>query len=279
MKTQSKLSAITICGILFFASSCQNNGGNSENNNADSSKVQPITMTPVGNSPEYPDAQIGIASVKAEKEGADSAKVTFNFDVKNYELKQQTGDAGGKLCSNSDKGQHIHFIMDNKPYQALYEPTNTVTLPNNTEHYLLAFLSRSYHESIKSKGAALVYHFKIDANGKLQKMDEPTAPMVFYSRPKGDYIGKDTANVLLDFYVWNTTLSPDGYKVNAEIKDGMGRDTTITINDWKANFLHNLGTGKCSITLSLMDKDGKAAEGPNTNVTREFNLAASEPMK
>ncbi len=67
-------------------------------------------------------------------------------------------------------------------------------------------------------------------------------PMLFYSRPKGDYIGKDTADILLDFYVWNVTLSPDGYKVKAEIRnlDKPGRDTMIIINKWEPHLFRTL---------------------------------------
>jgi len=281
MVTYTRLTAIAVCAAVFFTS-CQNSNSGNEEKKTDTTAAlppQPISMTPNSESPEFKDAQLGIASVKAEKLGSDSAKVVFNFTVKNYELKQQTGDAANKLCNNSAKGQHIHFILDNKPYVALYEPTDTVKLANNTEHYLMAFLSRSYHESLKNKGAALVYHFKIDEKGNLKKMDDPKTPMVFYSRPKGDYIGKDTANVLLDFYVWNAGLAADAYKVNAKIHTADGRDTSIAISDWKANMLHNLGMGKSTITLSLADKDGKSVDGPNTTVSREFNLAAQEPMK
>ena len=56
-------------------------------------------------------------------------------------------------------------------------------------------------------------------------------------------------------------------------------DTSITMSDWKPHFLKNLPMGKSSITLTLWDKDGKKVDGPNTEVTREFNLAADEPMK
>ena len=284
MTTNTRLNAIAFCAALLFSASCQNSNNNSDKGEtkdtaAAKAPLQPISMTPVGTSPEFQDAQLGMASVKAEKAGNDSAKVMFSFSVKNYELKQQTGDAGGKLCNNSDKGQHIHFILDNKPYKALYTPGDTVTLANNTEHYLMAFLSRSYHESLKSKGAALVYHFKIDEKGNLKKLDDPKTPMVFYSRPKGDYIGKDTTNVLFDFYVWNTTLAADGNKVKAQIHTENGGDTSITITDWRSNFLHNLGTGKSTITLTLVDKDGKNIEGTNTSVSRDFHLAAQEPMK
>jgi hypothetical protein len=239
--------------------------------------MAPVSLEPVSPSPEFPKASLSIKSVKADKVGKDSAKLTFNFDVKDYELKLQTADNGTKNCNNSDKGQHIHFILDNGPYKALYEPTNDITLPNDgKEHYMVAFLSRSYHESIKSKGAALIYHFKIDEKGNLKKLDDPKKPMITYSRPKGDYAGKDTANILLDFYVWNCSLAKDSFNVKAEIanSDRTTQTLTTTITKWEPNFIHNLGTGKCKVTLTLTDKDGKQVEGPQTSASREFNLKA-----
>ena len=278
MKTYTLL-AITASSLLF--ASCGNNTENASNTSAkDSVKVvplAPVALADVTPSPDFPGASLTISSVKAEKNGKDSTKVSFNFDIKNYELKMQTSDNANKMCNNSDKGQHIHFIMDNGPYKALYEPTNDVMLPNDgKEHYLVAFLSRSYHESIKAKGAAVVYHFKVDAKGNLKKIDEPKTPMITYSRPKGDYAGKDTTNVLLDFYVWNCDLAADGYKVKAEIanEDKTTQTLSATIDKWTPHFIQNLGTGKCKVTLTLMDKDGKPVDGPLTSATREFNLKA-----
>jgi len=233
-------------------------------------------MEEVMNSEEFPDAQLSMGNTTTSMSG-DSVKVTFNFNVKNYDLKGQTSDSVKGICSNSDKGQHIHFILDNSPYAALYEPKHDVTIAKNTEHYLLAFLSRSYHMSLKNKNAAVLYHFKVDENGKLQKLDVPNTPMVFYSRPKGDYLGNDTQNVLLDFYVWNTTLGGSN-KVKANINSG-GRDTSIMITEWKPYFLKNLAMGKNSITLTMLDNSGNKVTGDNTEVTREFNLAEGEPMR
>lgn len=279
MKTTTLLSFAAAASL--FITSCGNNTTTSNTGNtakADSVKsLAPVALASVSPSPDFPNATLEIKSVKSDKVGKDSAKVTFNFDVKNYELKLQTSDNGTKMCNNSDKGQHIHFILDNGPYKALYEPTNDVTLPNDgKEHYLVAFLSRSYHESIKSKGAAVVYHFKIDEKGNLKKLDEPKTPMITYSRPKGDYAGKDTANILLDFYIWNCSLAADGYKVKAEIanENKTTQQLTATIDKWEPHFIQNLGTGKCKVTLTLVDKDGKTAEGPGTSASREFNLKA-----
>ncbi len=275
------VSAATAC-LLLMNTSCQQSG-NKEAKNTDTTTAKavlpPVALTAVAGSPEFANAQLAIQSVKAIAQGKDSAKVSFDFAVKNYELKGQTADAGNKQCNNSDKGQHIHFIMDNSPYAALYEPKHDVVLPNNTEHYLMCFLSRSYHESVKSKGAAVVYHFKIDEKGNLKKLEEPKTPMLFYSRPKGDYVGKDTANLLLDFYVWNATLGND-YKVKAEIvNETNGQKKEETISNWQAQFIQNLGTGKAHVALTLVDKDGKPVDGPMTNATRKFQLAAQEPLK
>jgi hypothetical protein len=279
MKSIPVLSVVAGCALVM--ASCGN--GNTDKPAtaaaADSVKAKPlapVALASVSPSPEFPKASLTVKAVKAEKAGKDSAKVTFTFDVKDYELKLQTADNGTKLCNNSDKGQHIHFILDNGAYKALYEPTNDVTLANNTEHYLVAFLSRSYHESIKSKGAAIIYHFKIDEKGNLKKLDDPKTPMITYSRPKGDYAGKDTANVLLDFYVWNCNLAADGYKVKADIANADRATQTLsaTIDKWEPHFIQNLGTGKCKVTLSLVDKDGKNVEGPQTSASREFALKA-----
>lgn len=269
-----KLLTILIGTSLFFTACSDTNQQEEET----VISAVPVSIKPVGGSPEYKDAQIGISKVTSTPEGEDKAVVSFQFDVKNYELMNQTDDATTKSCANSEKGQHIHFILDNEPYAALYKPEHQVTLPKNSEHYLLAFLSRSYHESIKTKGASLVYHFKVDENGAIQELDAPTEPMLFYSRPKGNYVGKNnTDNLLFDFFLWNTEISEDGNHVLARIK-GNATDTTMVVNNWESYFLNNMPLGKQTIELTLVDKDGNKLEGAMTNVTREYTLAADEPL-
>lgn len=234
----------------------------------------PIAIKPVEGSPEFADAQLGIKNVKAELQGTDSVKITVDYDVKNYELKSQTSDASSKNCNNSKDGQHIHFILDNQPYMALYEPTKTFTVAVKSEHYLMSFLSRSYHESLKTPKAGVLYHFSVDEKGKLTKMDIPKTPMVFYSRPKGDYLGADTKNLLLDFYVYNTTLAPDGNKVKVDVNG-----TNFDIDKWQPYFIENAPMGDVTVKLQLVDKEGKNIDGINTSVSRTAKLAEKEPMK
>lgn len=271
----------SVASALFFSSCEDGKAPAGEATSADSTVAPTLavpTLSDVPASPEFPGASLKISSIKAEKVGNDSTKLSFKFDVKNYELKGQTADAANKMCNNSAQGQHIHFVMDTQPYKALYEPKNEVTLANGTEHYLMVFLSRSYHESVKSAGAAALYHFKITENGSLEKLDNPKTPMVFYSRPKGDYLGKDTANILLDFYVWNGSLGSDNHVV-ADITSANGQTAKFTLDQWAPKFINHLSTGKSKVVLTLTDKQGNPVDGPCTSATREFNLAAQEPMK
>lgn len=261
-------------GLLFTACGNENN---EEQAGTAVDSVKALEMVSVTGSPDFPDARLTISKVTAAPQGDDSVRLSFAFDVQHYELKSQTADANSKQCNNSAQGQHIHFILDNKPYTALYEPKHEVTVAKNTEHYLLVFLSRSYHESIKQQGAAALYHFNVDDKGKLTEMPQPAEPMVFYSRPKGDYIGADTENLLFDFYIWNAALGAGGYTLKAQVK-GNGLDTTMNINTWQPYFLKNMPMGKASIKLTLLDNSGNKVNSPESEVTREFTLSADEPL-
>jgi hypothetical protein len=275
-----KLKSITLTGaslVLLNLTACQNSGDNTTNNTdtaATKDTETKISVTPVDGSPTFPGATLKVKDIKGELQGADSVKITINYEVNNYELKKQTGDASAKECNNSKDGQHIHFILDNKPYKALYEPTNTFTVAINSEHYLMSFLSRSYHESLKNPEAGVLTKFSVDSKGKITQLEIPQTPMIFYSRPKGDYIGDDTKNVLLDFYVYNGKLATDAYKVKATIN---GQDFTLV--DWKPYFVQNMPMGEMNVRLQLLDKDGNNITGDNTDVMGKASLATQEPMK
>ncbi|MDQ3072642.1 MAG: phosphopeptide-binding protein, partial [Bacteroidota bacterium] len=194
-----------------------------------------------------------------------SGKVYFQYKVHNYQLATQTIDAGQMHCANSKEGQHIHNILNNEPYTAHY--TDTFTKSLEPGHYVnLSFLSRSYHESIKNGEAFTLTQFTV---GQAKPMPaDLKAPHLFYSRPKGEYKGADTAHILLDFFLVNTTLSPDGNKVKVTI-DG----TEFLLTDWKPYAVQGLDTGEHTFELELIDKDGKRVVGPFNYVKRTITLS------
>ncbi len=229
-----------------------------------------IKLTMQKESYEFPEAKLELLSPSNfNVEKADT--VLFKFSTENFSLGNLTPDYSSKHCANSAKGQHIHFILDNKPYEALYKPQTKAFL-NTGNHILLAFLSRSYHESIKSKSAFVVQQFNV-GDHQLPPYDL-TKPMLFFSRPKGLYVGADTGKVLLDFYLANTILSPKGNRVKATI-DGK----TFMLTDWKPYLIEGLPMGENIIKLELVDKKGKLIAGPYNATERKITLAASEPLK
>jgi hypothetical protein len=81
--------------------------------------------------------------------------------------------------------------------------------------------------------------------------------LLFYSRPKGVYKGADTEHVLLDFYLVNTSLSPDGNKVKVTIQD-----SEFLIDEWAPYYIEGLPKGEISITLELLDSSGHLIDSP-----------------
>jgi len=197
---------------------------------------------------------------------AKAGEVDFAFEVKDYNLGEVTERNGmAANLANSDKGQHIHFILDNEPYSAHYEPEFKREMPEGT-HYLVAFLSRSYHESVKNNHSFIAEKMVIGtpSDDKNVDFDKPT---MIYSRPKGEYVGKDTENLLLDFFLLNTTLSEDGNKVRATIN---GQEFMIT--EWAPYVVKGLSKGEVTIKLELLDSDGNLIPGGFNDVTRTVTL-------
>ena len=211
-----------------------------------------ITIEPLGESPMYPDAKL---TFNMPDEGAvvEAGDVSFDFDVSNYELGVQTADAEDKMIANSGKGQHIHLILNNKPYSAHYEPDfNKEMKPG---HYVaLAFLSRSYHESVKGDNAYALKQFSV---GEEQEQLDLSGEHLFYSRPKGTYSGADTARILFDFYLINTSISEDGNKVRLTVN---GNEFMIT--EWKPYIVKGLPLGENTFKIELIDSEGNQVPGP-----------------
>ena len=231
-----------------------------------------ITLMPMPKSPVFKDAQLGVMSPTAQDK-LKPGTIGFEYAVNDYELGTQTPDANEKMCANSGKGQHIHHIVNNKPYTAHY--TNKFDKELKGGNYLiLSFLSRSYHESLKHPGAAVLQQLTV-GNPKAEigkKVLEE--PHLFYSRPKGTYVGADIENVMLDFYLVNTNLAMDGNKVRVTIND-----IEFVLHDWRPYFMQGLPEGENKIKLELIDAGGKLISGPFNKVERTFELYKSEPLK
>jgi len=220
------------------------------------------------NSPEYQGASLTYQSPTDLSE-VDTGAIPFSFNVENYELGAQTANAGENGLANSADGQHIHLILNNGPYSAHYEPSFEKEL--DPGHYVaLAFLSRSYHESVKNPEAAALIQFSVGDADEYEPVDV-SAPHMFYSRPKGVYKGDDTKKLMLDWYLFNTTLSPAGNKVRAVING-----VEFVFTRWVPYVIEGLPMGEVTIKLELIDKEGQVVPGPFNSVERTVTLEPAD---
>jgi hypothetical protein len=267
MKIQHFFSLLALSGVLILGSLACSNGDSQEQDAAENEQPEATAepagyvVSPFSESVQFPDAAI-------EKMTFKKGKFDFSIGGSTYELGVQTPDAPQKMCANSGEGQHIHLIVDREPYAAKYTSSFDYEIPDG-EHYVLAFLSRSYHESIKTDAAHRAVKVMVKDNGFVS--EEPiTEPMLFYSRPKGNYVGKEqTDKVMLDFYLVNAELGDD-YRVKVEIN----AEHTLVLDQWKPYYIEGLPMGDNKIKLTLIDKGGNAVDTPNNPVERVFTLLA-----
>ena len=226
-----------------------------------------IRLTPFGDSPKFPEAQV---QLRAPIAGATlpSGDVAFDYQITNFQLTKMSGGPHMAEMANSMKGQHIHNIVDNEPYSAHYDTKFTKAIPDG-QHVVLSFLSRSYHESLKHRGA---YDLRVinvgNAPAPATSIIDTKAPNLFYSRPKDTYSGADAKRIMLDFYLVNTTLEPGGNRVRATING-----TEFMLDRWMPYMMEGLPAGENTVKLELVDASGTMIPGPYNSVTRKFTVA------
>lgn len=229
-----------------------------------------------------------------------------NLDVK-LEL---SGDLRGYKPHKdpaTGKGNHIHIILDNEPYEAYYELDQPFELRNLTEgrHTLRVFPSRPWHESYKNDGAFQMVSFTVKGGGDARKPTttnsgqtmannssapspdpdregkdmqaskggdaDPTKPLLTYSRPKGEYKDDESDAIMIDFWLTNAKLKGDGgeYRVRYIVDDEDPR----FIDKWEPIWLSGWLAGKHNVRLELLDKnDMPVANGNYNTTTREITV-------
>ena len=235
---------ILLVSVLLFYCCNNQNEIKVKKGQGSTDKAIEITITKVLGSPEYKNAKLDL-EVRTLADG----EYEFSFNVDQYELGLQTLKDFNYNLANSAKGQHIHFIVNNDPYSAHYNEKFSKKIDGNS-NVILAFLSRSYHESVKNKNSFVLTQIgeqNIDLNNEF----------LFYSRPKGTYKGADTEKLLLDFYLINTEISADGNKVRATIQD-----KKFIIDEWAPYYIEGLSKGEVKIKLELIDKSGNLVDTP-----------------
>ena len=171
-------------------------------------------------------------------------------------------------------GPHLHLILDNQPYIAVYDLNQSVVLSDLSPgtHTLRVFASRPWHESFKNEGAYAQTTFHV-----LTKTEEnnPDAklPLLTYSRPNGGYGAEP---IMLDFYLTNAPLhsiaetNPDDTMSNWRIRSTVNGESFI-LDRWQPIYLKGFKPGKTWVKLEFLDNEGQPVKNAFNTTIRLIN--------
>ncbi len=171
-------------------------------------------------------------------------------------------------------GPHLHVFLDNQPYQAVYDPTQPLTLSGLTPgtHTLRAIASRPWHELFKNDGSYAQVTFHVFTK-TLDNNPDAQQPLITYSRPQGSYGAEP---IMLDFYLTNVPLHLIAQEqTDDDIKDWRIRATvngqSFVFDEWLPIYLKGFSRGKNWVQLELLDEAGNAIANTFNNTARIIN--------
>lgn len=171
-------------------------------------------------------------------------------------------------------GPHLHVILDNQPYIAVYDINKPLVLPEVSPgtHTLRVFASRPWHESFKNEGAYAQTTFHIFTKTEDNNPD-PTLPVLTYSRPKGSYGAEP---ILLDFYLTNAPLrlvaenNPNDTISDWRIRCTINNESFI-LDRWQAIYLKGFKPGNNWVKLEFLDNQGNPVKNAFNTTARLIN--------
>ncbi len=172
---------------------------------------------------------------------------------------------------NLEMGPHLHLILDNEPYQAIYSVDEPIVIENLEPgtHSLRVFAARPWHESFKNQGAFAETTFHILTKTQANNPD-PQVPLLTYSRPNGTYGAEP---IMLDFYL--SHLSSKEIVKNSAVEGLPSWRVKATVNgesfildQWQPVYLSGFKVGNNWIQLELLDDEGNSIENTFNNTVR-----------
>jgi hypothetical protein len=171
-------------------------------------------------------------------------------------------------------GPHLHLILDNQPYIAVYDLNQSVVLSDLSPgtHTLRVFASRPWHESFKNEGAYAQTTFHVLTKTEENNPDSKL-PLLTYSRPNGGYGAEP---IMLDFYLTNAPLqsiaetNPDDTMSNWRIRSTVNGESFI-LDRWQPIYLKGFKPGKTWVKLEFLDNEGQPVKNAFNTTIRLIN--------
>jgi hypothetical protein len=212
--------------------------------------------------------QVTIVSPKAD-EVLQDATVSVRFQVQDLPVFKDP-DLG--------LGPHLHVILDNQPYKAVYDLDQPLVFEDLSPgtHTLRVFASRPWHESFKNEGAYSQTTFHVFTKSTDNSPD-PALPLLTYSRPTGSYGAEP---IMLDFYLTNAPLhlvareNPDDDIADWRIRVTINGESFV-LDRWQPVYLKGFKPGKNWVKLEFLDEQGNPVKNVFNDTVR---LISYEPQ-
>lgn len=240
-----------------------------------------IELIPVDPTPQPNSVIVRIVYPEQEKANQTNS-VWVQVRLQGYALGTDSQFPRSKQLANSDRGQALHIVVDNKPYFPIsgpgidpydeigdyFEESYKFLLPfdlKDGEHTLRVYCARSFGESLKNKSSFAAIRFVV---GQVEKVDgiDLNKPLLTYNEPSMRFFYEVNQPILLDFFLSNCELSEKGYKVRVTIDDSFEEIVTA----WQPFYIQGLKRGKHKIKLELLDANNRLASGSYNSITRAF---------
>lgn len=224
-----------------------------------------VRVVPVRPTPQPDEVEVRFAFPE-EGEVKTENPVKTQLRIEAYPLGFNSDFPRAREIRDSDEGQSIHIIVDGKHHFDVNEAIDDISeneeidfdqiieakIPYNLSqgiHILRAFPVRSFGECLKSSASFASTYFYF-GKGETNPSIDLSRPYITYNEPEGEFTAKKP--ILLDFYLSNTQLSQDGYKVRLTID---GKDKRI-LTEWAPYYIYGLKRGSHTIKLELLSPQG-----------------------
>jgi hypothetical protein len=234
-----------------------------------------------------PEPETVVTAIQLPHDGdvVDGNPVWVQIRVDGYALGTNSQfDRAGEIA-NSDQGQTIRVVVDNNPYFIVngpsiqpfneegfyYNQSYKFEIPYRLKdgfHSIRIFPARSFGESLKGSRTYQAGHFNVGKGGSGSQADALFKPYLTYNEPSDQMNLMENKPVLLDFYITNCELSPDGYKVRLTLDGKIQR----TIASWRPYYIYGLKKGKHTLRLELVDEKNKVVPGPYSDVQQTITV-------
>ena len=235
------------CGDRIASSTSDNKMRQSEITGDISEVAPPEVIQQLGAELETYQPQVTIVSPKTEAILQDTT----------VEVKLKVQDLAIFKNSELEMGPHLHLIVDNQPYEAVYNVDQPFVLKDLSPgtHTIRVFASRPWHESFKNEGAYAQTTFHVFTK-TTDNNPNPAQPLLTYSRPKGSYGAEP---IMLDFYLNNAPLHQVAQENSEdEIADWRIRVTvngqSFVLDKWQPVYLKGFKSGKNWVRLEFIDE-------------------------